>query len=361
MANGKATILQAALAATTLAVPVACTRYLPSESPSLQPRKVQRALVLWFSQTGNTARIGRLMAAVWKQRGVAVDAAELRDFDPASIGGYDLVAMGSPVNHYDLPDYVKGWLKKLPPLSGVPVAAFVTHGIPESNSHNTACSLLDLLAQNGAVPMGLATFGNLGTYPPYWAFYPDKAVSGSAYPNGDTFAKALQYATALIDGVEAGAAYSYRYEIGLGDVKKNLAPIWFSKLITDAHTIDKERCTGCGTWLLARDIRKFTTCADPVCALFMGTDKVLILKVRPCLIISPDEMNRHIRTVIAAPLTTVGKAYPSRVFCEFLGLFAIVFGCQESIRTPESILAKSPRNGRDRGGIRSFTRHCPRM
>jgi mRNA interferase MazF len=38
-----------------------------------------------------------------------------------------------------------------------------------------------------------------------------------------------------------------------------------------------------------------------------------IKKTRPCLIISPDEMNRHIRTVIVAPMTTAGKDYPTRV------------------------------------------------
>lgn len=42
-----------------------------------------------------------------------------------------------------------------------------------------------------------------------------------------------------------------------------------------------------------------------------------IKKTRPCLIISPDEMNRYIRTVIVAPMTTAGKDYPTRVFCEF--------------------------------------------
>ncbi len=44
-----------------------------------------------------------------------------------------------------------------------------------------------------------------------------------------------------------------------------------------------------------------------------------IQKIRPCLIISPDEMNRHIKTVIVAPMTTAGKAYPTRVFCKFQG------------------------------------------
>ncbi len=42
-----------------------------------------------------------------------------------------------------------------------------------------------------------------------------------------------------------------------------------------------------------------------------------IQKTRPCLIISPDEMNRHIRSVIVAPLTSAGRDYPTRVSCEF--------------------------------------------
>ena len=44
-----------------------------------------------------------------------------------------------------------------------------------------------------------------------------------------------------------------------------------------------------------------------------------IKKTRPCLVISPDEMNRHIRTVIVAPMTTRGRSYPTRVDCIFEG------------------------------------------
>ncbi len=44
-----------------------------------------------------------------------------------------------------------------------------------------------------------------------------------------------------------------------------------------------------------------------------------IKKTRPCLIISPDEMNRHIRSVIVAPMITAGKDYPTRVPCKFQG------------------------------------------
>jgi len=38
-----------------------------------------------------------------------------------------------------------------------------------------------------------------------------------------------------------------------------------------------------------------------------------IKKTRPCVIISPDEMNKHIQTIIVAPMTTRSKKYPTRV------------------------------------------------
>jgi|SRR5476649_1416289 mRNA interferase MazF len=44
-----------------------------------------------------------------------------------------------------------------------------------------------------------------------------------------------------------------------------------------------------------------------------------VSKTRPCVIISPDEMNKFLRTVIIAPLTHTLKIYPSRVLCEING------------------------------------------
>lgn len=64
---------------------------------------------------------------------------------------------------------------------------------------------------------------------------------------------------------------------------------------------------------MAMVINRFDVCLvnlDPT----VGSE---IRKTRPCLIISPDEMNRHIRTVIIAPMTTAGKEYPTRIACTF--------------------------------------------
>ncbi len=44
-----------------------------------------------------------------------------------------------------------------------------------------------------------------------------------------------------------------------------------------------------------------------------------IRKTRPCLVISPDETNRYLRTVIIAPMTTVECPYPTRVALTFQG------------------------------------------
>ncbi len=42
-----------------------------------------------------------------------------------------------------------------------------------------------------------------------------------------------------------------------------------------------------------------------------------IQKTRPCLVVSPDELNRHVRTIIVAPMSTKGRLYPTRIPCRF--------------------------------------------
>jgi mRNA interferase MazF len=42
-----------------------------------------------------------------------------------------------------------------------------------------------------------------------------------------------------------------------------------------------------------------------------------IRKTRPCVVVSPDELNQHLRTAIVAPLTSGGHAYPWRIPCRF--------------------------------------------
>ena len=45
-----------------------------------------------------------------------------------------------------------------------------------------------------------------------------------------------------------------------------------------------------------------------------------IKKTRPCVIVSPDEMNKYLNTIVVAPMTTTLKKYPTRVLVEHNGI-----------------------------------------
>lgn len=64
--------------------------------------------------------------------------------------------------------------------------------------------------------------------------------------------------------------------------------------------------------MVARRFDVFLIALDPT----VGRE---IRKTRPCLIVSPDEVNRHLATVLVAPMTTAGQAYPTRIACRFRG------------------------------------------
>lgn len=62
--------------------------------------------------------------------------------------------------------------------------------------------------------------------------------------------------------------------------------------------------------VVARRFDVFLVALDPT----VGAE---IQKTRPCVVVSPDELNRHIATVIVAPMTTRAHPYPTRVRCRF--------------------------------------------
>ena len=62
---------------------------------------------------------------------------------------------------------------------------------------------------------------------------------------------------------------------------------------------------------------------------------VEIQKKRPCLIISPDEMNQNVKTVIIAPMTTKTRNFPTRISCDFEGKTGFIV--LDQIRTIDKI------------------------
>jgi mRNA interferase MazF len=70
---------------------------------------------------------------------------------------------------------------------------------------------------------------------------------------------------------------------------------------------------------------------DVYLANFDPTTGSEIQKTRPCAVVSPDELNRRIQTVIIAPMTTKGQSYSTRVSCRFQGKYGQV--ALDQIRT----------------------------
>jgi mRNA interferase MazF len=64
--------------------------------------------------------------------------------------------------------------------------------------------------------------------------------------------------------------------------------------------------------VVARRFDVFLVSLDPT----VGRE---IRKTRPCAVVSPDEMNTHLETLMVAPMTTKGRPYPTRVACTFQG------------------------------------------
>ncbi|MBI5604312.1 MAG: 4Fe-4S binding protein [Deltaproteobacteria bacterium] len=224
------------------------TRTIRAKVP-MKTKKTEKALVLWYSQTGYTARNGRLLAKTLEINGIKVTSSEIRLFDKKGINDFDLIVMGSPVFYYDTPMFVKNWIASLPALRGTPVATYVTFGGPEGNQHNAACSILEQLAEKEGVPIGIDSFMNMASYPLAWS---EEQVSEKTWmsrhlPNEETYEKVRQYARELINRVALGKPVEFSKKLTLREISTYLGPVWWTKQLVKNHILFKEKCIRCGT------------------------------------------------------------------------------------------------------------------
>ncbi|MCB2186218.1 MAG: EFR1 family ferrodoxin [Deltaproteobacteria bacterium] len=251
MENRRSILKKGALAALALAVPATTSCEYMSKikaSVPLKTRQVKIALVAWYSQTGNTARAGRLLTATLQAHGVKVDAGNLKSIDLSNIPNYDLLVIGSPVFYYDSPAYVQDWIRSLPDLAGAAVAAYVTFGGPEGNQHNAACSILERLTEKRGVPVAQTAFMNLGTYPLSWAGGKVKEATWNArhLPDQETFARVREYAGYILAKVDRGDNPAFAKRLTMREILTYMGPIYWTKKSIEQHYLDKNKCIQCG-------------------------------------------------------------------------------------------------------------------
>lgn len=239
-------IRKSAIIGAALCLPAAWTRQGMAAYPALKTRNPRKALILWYSQTGQTRRYARLIGCILKGRGIGVDERDIRNFDFNKLPQYDLVFVGTPVFYYDTPSNVSNLLKTIPSIAGTPVAAFVSFGGPEGNQHNAACHILKMLIERGGVPVGRAAFRNIPSYPtPGWDSA--KQISGEHLPDAGTYDQVRRFTADTLARVSRGETVSVEYEVAVREILRAMPLVWFNKKVITTHTVDAAKCIRCGT------------------------------------------------------------------------------------------------------------------
>jgi ferredoxin/flavodoxin len=236
-------------AAALPAIPSGCTISTIEANASIEPGKIRKASVVWYSQTGNTQKCGKVLARTFEKKGITVIEGEVRDVDRTNISDVDLLVIGAPVFYYDIPDFVKAFIQSLPDLKGTPVAAYVTFGGPEGNQHNAACSNLEGLVQKNGVPVGLKAFMTISSYALSFKAS-DKEISPkpkTILPDLNTYKNVRAYAGFLSSAVEEGQTSVFKKTLTSREFSTYFGPEWWTKLLVANHTIIEEKCVGCGT------------------------------------------------------------------------------------------------------------------
>jgi ferredoxin/flavodoxin len=235
-----------AVAAAAMCLPLSLPRKSRASYPALKTRNPKRALVLWYSQTGQTRRYARLVGCILKGKGLAVDLRDMQEFDKSLLPNYDLIVVGTPVFYYDTPSNVGEWLETIPSITGTPVAAFVSFGGPEGNQHNASTHILKLMAGKGGVPVGRDAFRNIASYPtPNWNS--PKQISGQHLPDAETFARVSHFTEEIMKKIVRGETITVGYEVAMREGLRWLPLVWLNKKVINKHTVDGERCIGCQT------------------------------------------------------------------------------------------------------------------
>jgi len=215
-------------------------------SGNFKTRDPKRALVLCYSQTGFTGRYGKLIACTLKDRGLAVDLADMRSFDQKRLPDYDLILIGSPVFYYDIPANVRDWLTFAPKITGIPVAAFVSFGGPEGNQHNALCHALRLLTDKEGVPVGMQAFRSIPGYPtPAWDSVNQRAAEH--LPDEATYEQVRRFTGQILAQAGRGEAIRYEAELSLREFLRMLPLVWLNKQAISLHTVDGSKCILCRT------------------------------------------------------------------------------------------------------------------
>ncbi len=247
--HSRRTFLEAATASCLLAAAPAlssCSGAVEAIVP-MKTTDPRTARVLWYSQTGNTRRIGEAVTQGLEAAGLEVQGSDYREADLATIARADLIVLGTSVFYADVPVNLRRWLEGLPDLGGTPVGAFSCFGGPGDGQEHVASELLRLAVSRGGVPVDAATFGAMSVFAPTWSLGNEaRTLAYRDLPNAETYDAARAFAHRLVEQIGAGEPVVVRTAFGRDSLMRALPQVTLNKLLVSNHGVDTEGCIGCG-------------------------------------------------------------------------------------------------------------------
>ncbi|MBN1881202.1 MAG: EFR1 family ferrodoxin [Deltaproteobacteria bacterium] len=225
---------------------------------------IRTASVMYYSQTGHTKQYARYIASILERNGLAVHTFDMLTKNPKDIPRSDIIIVGTPVFYYDVPGNAIDWLRRLPDIEGVFGAAFATYGGEGGNQHNTACTTLNLLTERGALPVALATFGNMSTFAPTWSLGNERRTLAYTHlPNEETYRRVADFTHETLDRAGRNEIVRPKKRPSFSNMIRGRLSMRGTKLFITGHRIDGDRCIDCGLCerscpVAAVDVKEFS-------------------------------------------------------------------------------------------------------
>jgi len=205
---------------------------------------MSKCLIVYFSQTGSTARAVERIATGLRASGFEVRACNIKDQKPPDVHGYEVLGIGFPVYAFKPPLNVCDYVSRLPDLEGRPAFVFLTHG---THRFNAADSIRRELVRKKAKEVGYFHCRGADFYLQYLklgylfsADHPTAEELASAETFGREIAKRVQDGQHPTASREHAPPLIYRFE-----------RLTFSRwLSTWVHCrlfrVDVKKCNACG-------------------------------------------------------------------------------------------------------------------
>lgn len=205
---------------------------------------MSRALLVYFSLSGNTHKVAEKIASGLRQGGYAVDLFNIKDEQAPDVYKYDLLGIGTPVYYFRPCTVISSYVRGLSDLNGYPVFTFLSYGTFLAQADT---ELQEMLAKKGADNLGTFLCRGENRFIPYLE---EGYLFSKDHPNAEELARAENFGGKIAVG-PSNRIYcrskkretlttTYRFE------RHWMTPFWIRHVHSRMFRINYQQCSACG-------------------------------------------------------------------------------------------------------------------